>query len=605
MGTRLRLACAAILGSALLAMPLWAASANANDVSLALSFSGGVDTFYPGDTIRLQMVFTANQDGLSLNSSSYSRPSPIDTVVLTPATGAFNWLEDQEQGHGYSPDYSALTDLKAGKPITITLTLNDTYRFDTPGHYSVHVISRRLSTWTQNNLRVLPPLTSNEIGFDIVPADPQAEAFKAEDLERQIRAAPDLNSARALARQLDYLPGDSATEAKLSLFINPKTFYPFSVSVMDGLWIATNRELVVGRLEQSLADPTQTSSVTLNKFETIVALASSLHPSTDGSFSKDRLVRDGGFYVSTDIQTRLCHLVATTLPQRTGKSRINAAQTIFMTLIQSKQTNSPDFQSARNILINHFDEVDPFEIDWLVRTSGDYLEDPRIVPALMTILDPRNCTFFSDDRAAALKLLSGLNPEGSSHYVVQEACSKSPAYFPQLPKMRVTTLPGVDDCLLQKLEVETSTTATRNEKGALDNTMRYLARFATAAPLKEVREAYISGGKQWHGTARGAALAYLMRWDPTGSVPLLQAAFASEPPNSSTLLISLEENANEPTDGLRSFLRNNISQAPNDSTASCVYVLSRVAIPEDQGFPARPTPTSANPNGFRIRHTER
>ena len=54
-------------------------------------------------------------------------------------------------------------------------------------------------------------------------------------LEEQIRNAPDLETAKRYAEQLDWLAGDAAAKVKLSLFLHPKTFYPFGVDVSSGV----------------------------------------------------------------------------------------------------------------------------------------------------------------------------------------------------------------------------------------------------------------------------------------------------------------------------------------------------------------------------------
>jgi hypothetical protein len=57
------------------------------------------------------------------------------------------------------------------------------------------------------------------VAFDVAPFPGKEEAELASSLERQIRSATDQRTAQKLASQLDYLTGDAATEAKLSLFL--------------------------------------------------------------------------------------------------------------------------------------------------------------------------------------------------------------------------------------------------------------------------------------------------------------------------------------------------------------------------------------------------
>jgi len=57
----------------------------------------------------LQLSFTANEPGVSANTTTTEPPSAFDTVVLTPKEGAFPWLEDPAHGSRYSPHYLSTT----------------------------------------------------------------------------------------------------------------------------------------------------------------------------------------------------------------------------------------------------------------------------------------------------------------------------------------------------------------------------------------------------------------------------------------------------------------------------------------------------------------
>lgn len=115
-------------------------------------------------------------------------------------------------------------------------------------------------------------------------------------------------------------------------------------------------------------------------FQTAVALAASLEAASGSQVDADK-----------STEQRLCHLVAATLPQRTGESLINGARTVFVTLIQERQSGSSDFQSAREIVITHFDDVDQYNVDWLLNAYGKYLEDPRLNPILVRMLEKTEC----------------------------------------------------------------------------------------------------------------------------------------------------------------------------------------------------------------------
>jgi hypothetical protein len=533
---------------------------NPSDVSLDLSFAGGISTFSPGDPIRLQLAFMAHSSGLSLNVTTTNPPSPVDTVVLTPLSGVFNWMEDRAGGHPYSPDYAALDKLEPGKPVTITLTLNDIYRFDTPGHYRVHVRSARLSGGMQDLGRVLPALTSNELAFEIKSEDPDAEAAKAKELERQIRAAPNQRASQELAVRLSYLPGDAATEAKLSLFLHPKEFYPFGVNVSDGLWIARNRKLVAARLEQALADPDQILDAGTGVFQTAVALAGS-----------------AGVPASS-IQDRLCHLVAATLPQRTGKSLINAARTVFVTLVQEKQVASPDFKSAREILVTHFDEVDQYNVDWLLNAYGQYLEDLRLNPILLRMLEKPNVS-----RSAILHYLGAHDSGHVRQIFAFELCAARPAPLTELSDASIETIPEADTCLLDHIRDAAALPDISHGLNAveLQKRLSLAARFASPNIYDALLALYTSGASRWPLQAKGYALAYFNKWHPDAARPLLDAALPLDAQRmDGNITFALFQTGSGVS--LLPFLRDRLMEAPPGQAQTAAYYISRYGTMADR-----------------------
>ena len=545
-----------LVASGMSSMPRAEALVNANDVSLELSFVDGISAFNPGDPIRLQLVFTARRPGLSLNVTATTPPSPVDTVILTPLDGVFNWMEDQAGGHRYAPDYAALANLEPGKPVTVTLTLNDVYRFDAPGRYHVHVSSRRLSGGMQDLGRVLSALTSNDLTFDINTLNARAEAAEADRLEQEIRAATDQRTAQALAEQLDYLAGDAATKAKLSLFLQPKTFYPFGVDVAAGLWIARNRKLVVLRLEEALGDPAQMLDAGTGVFETTVALASRLQTLP---------------VPASDIEARLCHLVGATLPQRAGAALVDAARTLFVTLIRNKQIGSPDFQLAREVLITHFEDVDQYNVDWLLNAHGKYLDDPRLNPILLRMLQKPNVS-----RSAILHYLGLHNSDHVRPVFASELCAAHPASFNELLDTTIETIPEADTCLLDRIRQVAAESDFRVGFNSIElqNRIGLAARFASPAIYDALFALYTSGGKHWPSQAQGYALAYLNKWRPSEAGPLLDAAL---PPDAAqmdpNITFALFQAGSSGT--LLPFLRDRLTQASPGQAETAAYYISQ------------------------------
>ena len=118
-------------------------SPGAAEVQLSLAMSKS--SYRTGEPIMLELEFTASESGYSVDTTTTEPASPIDEVVLSPKTGVYSWLDDYSRGNRYWPDYSAMSALQPGQSVKLKLPLNALYRFDQPGHYTVHVVSRRVS----------------------------------------------------------------------------------------------------------------------------------------------------------------------------------------------------------------------------------------------------------------------------------------------------------------------------------------------------------------------------------------------------------------------------------------------------------------------------
>lgn len=64
-------------------------------VALKLSLSEDRHVYKAGERILLHLTFTASETGFFLNGTTTEPASPVDTLVVSPMTGVFPWLDDQ------------------------------------------------------------------------------------------------------------------------------------------------------------------------------------------------------------------------------------------------------------------------------------------------------------------------------------------------------------------------------------------------------------------------------------------------------------------------------------------------------------------------------
>ena len=131
-----------------------------SNVQVSLSLSDEKAVFKAGEPILLRLTFSASVS-TSLNMTTTDPASPVDRLVVSPMKGVFPWLEDQDRGHPYSPDYATIARVEPGKPQIVELPLNAVYRFDDPGHYSVYVVTRRIEAGSPEKPEQPAALTTN------------------------------------------------------------------------------------------------------------------------------------------------------------------------------------------------------------------------------------------------------------------------------------------------------------------------------------------------------------------------------------------------------------------------------------------------------------
>jgi hypothetical protein len=526
-------------------------------VRLELSLAAGKTTFRSGEPILLELAFTAMEPGYSLNTTTTNPASPVDTLVLSPTDGVFPWLDDQARGNRYSPDYAALVSLEADKPVTLSLPLNAVYRFDSPGHYIVHVVTNRLvggeNIGSQHPVAVL---ASNEVRFAIEPMSAEEDGARAAALERQIREATDQRHAQSLANELDWLTGDASTQVELSLFLHPKTFYPFGVSVDRGLWLARNRAMVVAALERALGDPAQPLPAGSTLLSTAIGLKARLQVPYDPAAPDKPLPTE-------QIESDYLKHIAATLPHRVGEPLVTSALTLFTRLARRKETAGPEFN-----------------VDWVLNAYGSYLQDTRMIPALENILQTQSKPVLNGERAAALAQLIKLGAQSVRRFVLQDICATHSITLNAVSNAPFDTLPEADECFKAQIYAPAATNTNR-ARVDLQQKTALAARFATKAIYDDLLALYEKSGNNLDGQARGALLAYFMRWDAHRGRPLLDAALPLTAeqfePNILFALFSTQY-----SDGLEAFLRERLAVGPPPQVAAAAFELSRYGPAEDQ-----------------------
>ena len=378
--------------------------AQAPTATAELSFANGASSYHSGEPIRLVITYQLADADCYLVSDTV--PSRMDHIELTPASGIFRWQEDDGSGS----DASVWSKLDAGKPAASTLVLNDLFRFDEAGDYTVQVRTHHLHCGQYSSAESTE-LVTNAVRFHVEPFAFTEEQQLARSLEQRIRSATNQHAAEELAEELDYLPGEDATRAKINLTLHPKLFYPFGIDVSKGLWIARNRSLIISAMQASISDPRIYFGA--NLIGTLVELQT--EPSspkvTCCVFSGNVDPRKAA------LTAEYTHQLAQSMSSRSGDNLVDTALTVFETDTRAKAAQpetSADAQAAREILISHFAEINEYQVGTLLQQFGPELADPRILPALEA-LRAESKGIFSGNGSAALAEIQRITLGASAH----------------------------------------------------------------------------------------------------------------------------------------------------------------------------------------------
>jgi hypothetical protein len=189
--------------------------------SFSLHIETGQSQFRTGEAIGMKLIFEMTHDtdapspselGWMIMLNGHDRSVlgfGHDRFVVTPEAGTRDpWSYRLHEGIAYSgPGGSRLSD----KPLVLDIDLNQWVRFERPGHYTVHALSHATGPQRQD-----VEVESNQIGIDIIAADPQwQEQELANDLAILTFTLSKIDSASFesrmnAARRLTYLDTPAA-----------------------------------------------------------------------------------------------------------------------------------------------------------------------------------------------------------------------------------------------------------------------------------------------------------------------------------------------------------------------------------------------------------
>lgn len=501
-----------------------------SDVQVKLLITDNKKSFRIGEPVRMVMEFTSTAPGYRVDTIPDQKSLTSDSITISPDSGVSHWLDEMTRGWRHSRDYFAPVEI-TGVPTRVGITLNDSLRFDRPGHYTVKVTTQRVTTPARGTTERARPikLTTNAVQFDVVPMTEIEEEREVKRLSELLNTKRDLQTDENVGQELSFLTGDSSALEKLRRFLNPEERSGnYNSHISYGLYIARNRDLVLQRLEEALRDPKQAVGWSLISAASNLRLikenagvryepkASMLSPESDPRLDE---IRNG--YITE---------LAVGLGKRSGSSLTTTALTILTMSKKGTENWTALTREARRVLVQQFDSLHPFSQDHLLQMYWDDVRDPSMVISLKKVLASKaDKTKYI--RKTVLKRLIDLSSDEARPYVLAEICEPMSLVDTEtLGGLNDKSLPEVDNCLLAQLKRLTGSKVGRDQvfmgfKAAL------AVRYATENIYQEIMQLYLDNLPSLSLELRATLLAYLAKHNESEALPLIEQTVADLKPD--------------------------------------------------------------------------
>ena len=513
-----------ILVGLVLASPTVAPGAQTPDpVTLTLRLAGERRQFRPGETIPIELVFDSRvPKRYVVDGATYDRSGrlTIDEFRLSPMSLVTDPMLDYfAVAGGFIGGGLRSMGTLGDKPYTVRLELNDWFRFDTPGTFTLSVRTSRVTDETnrQPGSQPILPVESNAITIEILPRDPRWEDAEFERA-RQILSAPRRMEWRTGCRILRFLGTNAAISEMVRRYDEEECRFDF----VAGLFGAPDRAHAVEQLDAGLRAADQ--PVTRSYLRTLSILSVYLRqpglrpPQTDEA--KGRL-NPGGELVRRPeiIQGEIEHnvrLLEAALPLKTGAARaVSMAE--HSDIVRTTAVGGAA-AAARKGLIAAFSELPAERQETLLRFQWRSIADPSLVPALRQLSSGSNQ--FAD---LALRRLYQLAPgEGRARIIEVIRRPYSGSTLQTLGALPDALLPELDDVIARNIEADTT------DLMVTTINMAMLHRYASPAIApRMIRQIVPAVADMFACEPQAYALAYVLRVRPEEGAGLLDRALAA------------------------------------------------------------------------------
>lgn len=490
-------------------------------IRLTLRLTDGRLQFRPGEIIPIELEFSsATRTRFTVDGATYDRSGrlTIDEFVIDRIDDVSDPMLDYFGSiGGFIGGGIRGMGVLGDKPFTVKLELNEWFRFDKPGMYTLAVKSRRVTDEFVTPYAVVA-VESNTVSFEILPRDATWDASQLETARRIIDANQPPLGARAGCRMIRFLGTDAAAMEMIRRY-GADTDHGCDFDYMAGLFSAANRAAVVRAMEGGLRAADQ--PVTGSYLRTLSTLSVYLqHPEfrpAQTRATKGRLVAGGELSRRSDLidaaMSMYRDMLTAAMLDKTDRVR---AITLAEAQALTQRQPSAESAASRAQLAAAFLDLPVERQTNLLEYQWRTLAGPAMLPVLRRLIAaaPTDAPSAAD---LALRRLTQLAPDEARSLILRGIQNpRRGATLKTLGSLRDAELPELDDALAANFEASNS-----EIHAAL--VQRYATRKVAPRILASAREKIgVMACSQ-----QASILAYFLRVDEATGSTLLDRAMTS------------------------------------------------------------------------------
>lgn len=472
-----------------------AAPAAPEEAILRIGFRNGKSTFQVGETIPVDLLFSATKSSAYwISTRNYDRSGRLDTEHFAVNPPGRDPLKSYFSGGSFFGGGLGGTGMLKVEPYVFPCDLNEWVAIDKPGHYTLKVVSHRVGRGKDYYSTKPVPVESNVLRFEVVKADPQWEARTIKEAVARIEAS---NTPRDVknqaARVLRYLGTPAAIRAcahELGRTDDGNTQW----DLMAGLFGARDREAVVSALERDMEDPDL--AITADSIHALIKLQYPepeipKHPEKITAEEKKALteawekVRAKHEAAAVAAYNRAAALV----PLKRGKAKSETVKTLFYVPWNPGSDEIPAYTLVKDTdVAEAFLEWPMEEQERVLSIFGERFVNPALGTAIMKVLDGQENDLSNQRdtllRSELLRIFYKIDPVAGRRYIIGDMIHPRGNWWGGFSQHLLPdkTLPEIDAALGARISV----TSFHFE----DRDAQNIGRYATGAILPQVKAAY-------------------------------------------------------------------------------------------------------------------